>query len=727
MRFRICCFDSYYCIFILISMFVFGFPVLNWAKSVKATQVEISLVDGLAADSEGNVFFSQHDHNSVMKVGPDGSITRYAGTGSSGFSGDGGPASKALLKRPAGVAFDSKGNLFIADRENHRVRVVDLNGNIDTIAGNGTAGYSGDGGPATKASLNLPSGIAVDDKGSVYIADRSNDRVRVVDSKGIIKTYAGNGKEGWGGDGGSATKATLNKPFGLALDKEGGLYVADRGNNRIRKIDANGIMHTVAGDGAFYFIGDNGPAYGASIAGPTDVAVDQDGNLLIADRNNNRIRIVDRNGLIRTVMGTGKQGYNGDSEVPRETNLHLPFAIAFDSKGQLLVADRSHYIVRKVDLKIGKVKTIAGNGKKQFKGDGGPATGASLSFPHGIVVDPNDNVIFSDKAHYRLRSITPRGIIQTIAGNGKRGSVGNGKPALQSSLYGPTQMALDNKGDLYFISPSGFVSLVRKIDNNKIIHQVLSTADESYLAGIHKGRLGNSARSEIVEITQISDLIFDKKGVMYFSDRINHQIRKMDTDGVISTIAGTGSSDFTGDGGPALEATFSDPVFLEIDKAGNLYVGDMTNKRIRKIDTNGIVTTIAGNGLMEESGDGGPALEAGILTLDDIAFSPDGELHFVSGLSNRVRKITRDGKIVTVAGRGYQGYFGDGGPATKAMLKQPTGIAFDSKGNLYITDLGNNRIRKVNTNGIISTLAGSGTYGWADEGETVEILFQNFP
>tara|TARA_B100000686_G_scaffold349112_1_gene441718 strand:+ start:238 stop:2373 length:2136 start_codon:yes stop_codon:yes gene_type:complete len=703
------------------------FPGSGWAKATKATQVEISLVDGLVSDSQGNVYFSQHDHNSVMKVSPDGSISRYAGTGSSGFRGDGGPAETALLKRPAGLAFDSKGNLYIADRENHRVRKVDVKGTITTIAGNGTAGFEGDGGPATQARLNLPSGIAVDAKGNLYIADRSNERIRVVDTRGKISTYAGNGKEGWGGDGGPATKATLNKPFGLALDGQGSLYIADRGNNRVRKVDTDGIMHTIAGDGAFYFIGDNGPAYAASVAGPTGVAVDKDGNLLIADRNNNRIRIVDKNGLIRTVMGTGKQEYNGDSEVPRETNLRLPFAIAFSSDGHLLVADRSHYVIRKVDLRLGKVRTIAGNGNKQFKGDGGPATGASLSFPHGIVVDSKDNVIFSDKAHYRLRSITPDGIIQTIAGNGKRGSVGNGIPALEASLYGPTQLAFNPKKELYIISPSGFVSLVRKIDIKGFITQVLSTADKKYLAGIHKGKLGLSARSEIVEITQISDFVFDKKGNMFFSDRINHQIRKMDPNGVISTIAGTGSSDFTGDGGPALEATFADPVYLEIDQVGNLYVADTTNKRIRKIDTNGVITTIAGNGSMEDTGDGGPALEAGILAMDDLAFSPQGELHFVSGLANRVRKIKRDGKIVTVAGKGYQGYFGDGGLATKAMLKQPAGIAFDSKGNLYITDLGNNRIRKVDKNGTISTLAGSGTYGWADEGETVEILFQNFP
>lgn len=693
------------------------------SKPTVATKTEISLVDGIAVSPDGNVYISRRDNNVISMVDKNGKIRTVAGSGESGFAGDGGPALQAKFRVPAGLSFDKKGNLYIADRENHRVRKVDRRGNITTFAGNGTAGFSGDGGPATEASLNLPSGIVIDDEMNVYIADRSNDRIRVVDARGIIHTYVGTGKDGFSGDNGPATKAQLNKPFGVALDKKHNLYIADRGNNRIRKVSPMGIISSVAGDGSFFFIGDNGPAYKASIAGPTGVAVDDQGNIFIADRNNNRIREVDTNGLIRTVAGTGQQDYNGDSELARETNLYLPFAVAFDPKGNLLVVDRSHYRVRSIDLKKGAVETIAGNGLKKFRGDGGPAAGAVLNFPHGLAVDSKDNLYIADKSHNRIRVISPDGIIDTYAGNGTRGNLGDGGPAIKAALFGPTSLVINQKGELYFVSQSGRTNLIRKIDRKGIINQVLGTTEKRFLKAMKLApNLG------AINIHQFSDIALDKKGNIYICDRVKHQIREMDTQGNITTIAGISwDGSFTGDGGPAIKANFNDPTALTVDDKGNIYIADASNNRIRKIDTKGIITTIAGNGDHKDSGDGGPALEAGIRSMDDLAISPDGEIYIAGANTHRVRKITKDGKIVAVAGRGYMGYSGDGGPAVKAMLKQPTALAFDSKGNLYISDLGNNRIRKVDTHGIITTYAGTSSFGWADEGETVEIYFQNFP
>ena len=713
--------------FFAFAIFSILIPAPGFAEGVPATETEISLVDGLAVDKEGNIYISSRDHNIINRIDKKGMMTRFAGTGESGYSGDGGSALEATLKIPAGLALDDKGNVYIADRENHVVRKVDARGKITTVAGTGTPGFSGDGGPAVQAGLNLPSGLAFDGKGNLYIADRSNNRIRVVDAKGIINTYAGSGTDGYGGDAGPALKARIDRPFDIAIDNKDNLYIADRGNNRIRKVNKEGIMTTVAGDGGFFFMGDNGPAYRASIAGPTGVAVDDKGNVYIADRNNNRIRVLDKLGMIRTIAGTGQQDYNGDSELARDTNLHLPFGVTLDNQGHLLVIDRSHYRIRKIDLAKGKVETVAGNGLKKFGGDGGPATGAILNFPSGMAVDKQGNLIFSDKGHYRLREISPQGIIQTIAGNGTRGNVGDGGPAIKASLYGVTALTLNSKGEIFVVSPSGFVSILRKIDTKGIIHHFLETADEKYMAVLKGSSRGKSVQSEIVAISQFSDIAFDKNDNLYISDRINHQIRKVDTNGEITTIAGTGDSDFTGDGGPAIEATFRDPQSLEVDDEGNLYIGDSANNRIRKIDTRGIVSTVAGNGDHEDSGDGGPALEAGIRSLDHIVFSPSGELHIVESNTHQIRKITRDGKIATVAGRGVQGYFGDGGPATRAMLKQPSGIAFDAKGNMYIADMGNNRIRRVDAGGIISTYAGTGTFGWAQDGETVEIYLQNFP
>ena len=650
------------------------------------------------------------------------------GTGESGYGGDGGKATEARLKLPAGLTIDRKGNLYIADRNNHRIRKVDSRGNITTVAGNGTAGFSGDGGKATEAQLSRPSGVAVDDKGNLYIADRSNDRIRVVNSKGIITTFAGDGVDGFKGDSGPAAQAQLSKPFGLALDKKGNLYIADRGNNRVRRINPQGIIHTVAGDGGFFFMGDNGPAYRASIAGPTGVAVDKNGVLYIADRNNNRIRSVDTQGMIRTIAGTGHQDYNGDSEMARDTNLHLPFGVALDQDGKLLVVDRSHYRIRRVDTRRGGITTVAGNGIKMFAGDGGPATGAKLSFPHGIAVDKKDNLVISDKGHYRIRRVTQDGIIQTIAGNGIRGNIGDDLPVLEASIYGATSLKLNGKGEIFIVSPSGFTSLIRKVDEKGIMRKVMGTVDKDYLESIAKSKYkGKVQTGELAIITTFSDIAFDPKGNMFISDRLNHQIRKVSAKGEITTIAGTGESAYYGDGGPASEAAFRDPGALTTDKEGNLYIADGANNMIRKIDTKGIVSTVGGNGNHENSGDGGPALKAGIRNMDYLAMSPSGELHIAGMNSHVVRKITKDGKIATVAGTGYQGYFGDGGPGPKAMLKSPSAVTFDSKGNLYISDMGNNRIRKVDTKGIITTFAGSGTFGWAQDGETVEIILQNFP
>jgi len=715
---------------VLFSVFLslFVIPVDAKTGSGKATETEISLVDGITLDKKGNIYIAMREHNIISRIDTKGMMSRYVGSGGSGFSGDGGPAIKATLKTPAGLAFDLEGNLYIADRENHRVRKVDKRGNISTFAGIGKAGFSGDGGPAVKASLNLPSGVVADKGGNLYISDRSNDRIRVVDKKGVIRTYAGSGVAGFQGDAGPALQAQLDKPFGITLDKIGNLYIADRNNNRVRKVSLEGIITTVAGDGGFFFMGDNGPAYRASVAAPTGVSVDSKGNLYIADRNNNRIRVVDKLGMIRTVVGTGQQDYNGDSEAARETNLYLPFALTVDSSDKLLVVDRSHYRIRLIDPKDGQVETVAGNGVKLFAGDGGPATGATLSFPHGMSVDKNDNLIFSDKGHFRIRRITPEGIINTVGGNGIRGNVGDNIPALEANFYNVTTIAQNPKGEMYMSSPSGFVSLIRRLDAKGFVHDFIDTANPKYLESIKKSKYkGLVQTGAVATITQFSDIVFDPKGNLFVSDRLNHQIRKIDTDGNISTIAGTGDSDHDGDGGPALDATFRDPNALASDKDGNIYVADTANNLIRKIDTNGMVTTFAGNGEHTDSGDGGPALKAGIRSMDDIEFSPQGELHILGTNTHKVRKITKDGKIMTVAGKGYAGFFGDGGPATKAMLKNPAAISFDSKGNLYIADMGSNRIRKVDTQGVITTFAGTGSFGWGRTGETVEIYLQNFP
>ncbi|MBI3951686.1 MAG: hypothetical protein HY314_14650 [Acidobacteria bacterium] len=329
-------------------------------------------------------------------------IQTVAGTGEPGFSGDGGPAVEAQLNSPAAVAVSAGGILYIADVRNHRIRRVDSSGVIKTVAGNGTPGLSGDGRPAIDAQLNQPLGIAIDDSG-IFIADTLNNRIRKVNAAGMISTVAGNGMEGFAGDGEPAVDAMLSRPVGLTLDANGNLYIADVFNHRIRKVDTEGKISTVAGNGMAGFSGDGGLAVEAQLARPRDVAVDAEGNLYIADTDNLRIRRASRNGIISTVAGNGEAGFNGDGIPALEASLSFPRSVAVDGLGRLIIADMGNYRIRQVSIdRI--ISTIVGNGEPGFGGDGGPATEVSLGAPRGVRVDGSGAIYFADLDNHRVRA-----------------------------------------------------------------------------------------------------------------------------------------------------------------------------------------------------------------------------------------------------------------------------------------------------------------------------------
>lgn len=332
-------------------------------------------------------------------------IVTVAGSGETeiGFQGDGGPAQLATLALPSDVDLDAQGNLYITDRFHNRIRKVTPDGIITTVAGNGDRGANGDGGPATQASLYYPKGMAIDSKGTIFIADTDNHRIRKVTPNGIITTVAGNGAAQYNGDGIPATQAGF-QPYDVAVDKQGNLFIADRSNNRIRKVNPDGIISTVAGTGAWAYGGDGGPANQAAIALPTRVAVDSQGNLLIADTENNLIRKVTPDGIIRTVAGTRAGGFYGDGMLATQTSLAYPKGITTDAQGNLYIADGSANRIRRVD-KDGIISTLAGNGVYAFGGDGGPATEASLALPEGLAVDPQGNVYIADLINCRIRKV----------------------------------------------------------------------------------------------------------------------------------------------------------------------------------------------------------------------------------------------------------------------------------------------------------------------------------
>ena len=319
-----------------------------------AIHAKLSNAAGVALDPIGNLYIVESENNVVRKVDSNGIITVYAGNAIFGSGGDGGLATSAELKSPFNIRFDAAGNLFIADYQNCRIRKVDKNGIITTVAGNGTYGFNGDSGLAIKAQLGGPTGVAIDSAGNLYISDANNHRIRKVDTNGIISTITGNGTTGYSGDGGLATSAVINFPKGLVVDNAGNLFFADANSSVVRKIDASGFISTVAGTGKFGFSGDGGLAINAQLVQPTDVVIDFYGNLYIADQPSERVRKVTKDGIITTIAGSGDayrvdDGYKGDGGLATSAGLYLPSGVAVNPLGTALyIADEGHNVIRKV-------------------------------------------------------------------------------------------------------------------------------------------------------------------------------------------------------------------------------------------------------------------------------------------------------------------------------------------------------------------------------------------
>ena len=336
-----------------------------------------------------------------------GNISTVAGNGTAGYSGDNGLETAANLSVPEAVAVDSAGNIYIADTFNNVIRRVSAStGYISTVAGTGTRGYSGDGGPATIAELYMPTGVAVDVTGNIYFAD--NQRIRkVTASTGIITTVAGSGVQGYSGDGGPAASAELNWPWAVAVDAVGNIYFTDTDNQRIRKVAVStGIITTVAGIGTPGYSGDGGPATSAELNSPFGIAVDAAGNIYFADYFNNRVRKVTAStGDISTVAGNGTQGFSGDGAMATSAEMYYPTSVAVDTVGNLYIADDVNDRIRKVTASTGIIQTVAGTGSTGYSGDGGPATGGELFWPYGVAVDTAGNIYIADKDNNRIRAV----------------------------------------------------------------------------------------------------------------------------------------------------------------------------------------------------------------------------------------------------------------------------------------------------------------------------------
>jgi uncharacterized protein (TIGR03437 family) len=672
-----------------------GMPV-----NVPGTSTSLHSPNAVAVDGAGNVFISDQGLNAIFRLdAATGVLTVAAGNGTYGDSGDGGPATSAQLANPYGVAVDAAGNLYIAQQSYPRIRKVS-NGVITTVAGTGTYGFSGDNGPAVNAQLSGPTGVAVDAAGNLYIADVGSRRIRRI-TNGVIATVAGNGATGYSGDNGPAASAELYYPFGVAVDSAGNLYIADVYNQRIRKV-ANGVITTVAGNGTQGYSGDNGPAAGAELYYPFGVAVDSAGNLYIADTDNNRIRKV-ANGVITTVAGSGGYGLGGDQGPATSAQLTSPIGAAVDASGSLYIADQANLRVRKVAN--GVITTVAGGGS--VADDNRPATSAQLFQPQGVAADSAGGVYIADTHDYRVRKVA-NGVITTVAGGG--GAAGDNGPATSAQLLGPIGVAVDSAGNLYIAD--GW--RIRKVSNGAI----------TTVAG--NGTPGFSGDNGPATAAQVEPgaLAVDSAGNLYIAEPSIHSIRKV-SQGVITTVAGTGTQGYSGDNGPAAAAQLAIPWGVAVDSDGNLYIADSGNHRVRKV-SNGIITTVAGSGMNGTWGDNGPATTAQLEDPYGLAVDSAGNLYIADWATDSIRKVS-NGMITTVAGNGTFGFSGDGGPAAGAQLYHPQSVAADGAGNVYIADTANNRVRVLTPAPTIGavTNAASNLSGAVSPGEIVALYGSN--
>ncbi|MBS1851012.1 MAG: hypothetical protein JST79_08890 [Acidobacteria bacterium] len=783
-------------------------------------------------------------HNAIsQKVSLLGSpqIMTVAGNGSGGYSGDGAAATAAQLSYPWAVATDADGNLYIADSQNYSVRVVNRQniaitvagvtiqpGNIATIAGNGTPGFSGDNGPATSAQMGWLGGVAVASDGTVYVSDPEYEVVRKISTSGTISTYAGTFENYAGcdyynntqdvGDGGPATSATLTCPYGLAVDSTGNLYIADYEGGRVRKVDTQGTITTVAGSGNAndYYCdssasGDGGSATAAVLSCPIDVKLDTNGNIYIADYYSYTVRVVNTQasaitvagvtiqpGNIDRVAGSGSSGYSGDGGAATDAAIGDIYGLALDSQGNIYLSDFTQSAIRKVDTS-GIITTFAGGNGIGYSGDGGDATEAQIGYPVGLAFDGQDNLFVAQYIYPAIREITGNGGKQsadlgstTVGQNNTQSvrlfinqdvTISNVQANGDFAVVETPNMVLPNArrmsaGEVQLPAkmPAGLAKLIKKsleraqsmpvrahtppsgcvgtfthgdictvsvkftptkpgprwfqlwaMDNQENTYTFgLTGTGVGPVAAVTPGII-NTPNGGVVNF-EVTGIARDGFGNMYVTNYWQHAVWKIDTEGAQTLIAGeTGVPGYDGDGGLATSAHLNEPMGLALDSVGNLYIADTLNNAIRKVDVNGIITTVAGDGDFGYTGDGSLATNAELANPLSVLADKQGNLYIGDSFNNVVRKVNLSRVITTIAGDGTgagengwndgsswigSGYWGgDNGPATSAQLNMPVGLALDENGNLYIADTLNSAVRKVDSGGTITTVAGLCTEG----------------
>jgi len=596
-----------------------------------------SQTEGIAIDSSGAIYVADANDNRVRRINLDGSIQTVAGTGVAGFAGDGGPSKAALLSHPYGVVVDVQGNLYIADLGNGRVRKISPDGTIATVAGGGSIapGGNGDGGPATSAHLLEPRNVAVDPDGTLYISDFGAHRVYRITPGGILTTLAGTGKAGFSGDGGASQLAQLNSPAGLASDSNGALYIADSANNRIRRV-YQGVITTVynmAGPtgvainptGALYiaasgYLGTQFKAIGG-IPSARDVALDRLGNVYAT--TGQYVYKVTSSGTVTTFAGSGAEPYFGGDNAPATAaRLHAPSGLAFDDSGNRYIADTANNRIRKI-TPAGIITTIAGTGDAGSKGDNGSATLAQLNGPRSVAVDSQHNIYIADSGNNSIRKITPGGIISTIA------------VQLGVQLNDPENIAMDSQDSLYIAGAGN--GRVLKVTSSGLVSIVMLVLHPSAVTVDANGNVYVSAARVISKITPAGalstaldglnsprGLAVTQAGDVIVADTGANVIRRLSSSGVLSTIAGTGATGFSGDGLPSSAARLNSPADLVVDLTGTIWIADSGNNRIRTLTPSIIADVVATPTLVHSATLApGPIAPGEIITIFGAGFDPN--------------------------------------------------------------------------------------------------------
>jgi sugar lactone lactonase YvrE len=638
-------------------------------------------------------------------------FSTLAGGASSGSADGVGLA--ARFNFPTGVAVDSSGNVYVADSGNNTIRKVTPAGVVTTLAGRAESdpnGASGDfpvggsaDGTAKDARFRYPSGVAVDNEGNIYVGDSGNDSIRKVTPAGIVTTLAGLAGSPGNADG-LASAARFSNPAGIAVDSSGNLYVADSGNNTVRKVTPAGLVTTVAGRAGSHGSNDEKGSE-ARFYYPTAVTVDSGGNVYVADTGNYAIRKVTPEGMVTTLARLEC----GSCTV----NLNALFGVAVDTTGNVYVAYTGSNTILKV-TPPGLVSTLAGLASAYPDSADGTASAARFRGPQGLAADTAGNVYVADTGNNSIRKVAPEGMVMTLAGNPGYGIAdGTGRAA---QFRFPTGLAIDNAGDVY-VGDSG----------NHTVRKVTSAGVVTTLAGLAGSAGSTDGTGSSARFYRPSGVAVDSAGSVYVADEWNCTIRKVTPTGVVTTLAGLAQLDAAGDpvGGSAdgigNAARFSFPSGVAVDGAGNVYVADRGNVTIRKVTPTGVVTTLAGSagnsGLNDGTGSSAQFRDPSGLAVDSA-----GNIYVAGWLDFRIRKVTATGVVTTLAGvAGTYGSADGMGSAARfggfpdVVAFGPFGVAVDAGGNLYVADTGNFTIRKVTPIGLVTTLAGlAGTYGSAD-------------